>query len=372
MHILHLITSINKGGAENHLFYLTKEQVKKNKISIIYFKGDSYWKKNYQKLGIETINLSKLGSGPLNYIKKINLIKNFILKKSVHIVHAHLPHMEFLMFFVLLFKNYKIKYFITKHVDNDFLGASKYKSKSIVASIVDYFLTKKAKSIICISKAVINYYLSKFPKHKKKKYKLVYYGINESCLNYFKDKKEKLIIPQKKIIFGSIGRLVKQKNYKHIVLSFKYFLKSYKSDAFLVIAGSGPEEKNLKNYAKDLGIQDKVIWLGFINDIGNLLKKFDVFCMNSNFEGLGLVMLEAMHYGKPIIAPRVSAIPEVINSNFNGYVVKPNDVKAYSDAMIKMTNKNLIRKLSKNSKIVLKKKFDYMQMIEKTEKIYSN
>ena len=162
MHILHLITSINKGGAENHLFYLAKEQIKNNKVSVIYFKGDGYWKSNYNRLGIKTINLSKQGSSLFDNIKKILFVRNFISKEKVNIAHAHLPHMEILMFFVLLFKKFDIKYFITKHVDNNFLGGSRYKSKSILASFIDYLLTNKATSIICISKAVKEYYIQSF------------------------------------------------------------------------------------------------------------------------------------------------------------------------------------------------------------------
>jgi|MDSW01.1.fsa_nt_gb glycosyltransferase involved in cell wall biosynthesis len=370
MHILHLITSINKGGAENHLFYLAKEQIKNNKVSVIYFKGDGYWKSNYNRLGIKTINLSKQGSSLFDNIKKILFVRNFISKEKVNIAHAHLPHMEILMFFVLLFKKFDIKYFITKHVDNNFLGGSRYKSKSILASFIDYLLTNKATSIICISKAVKEYYVQSFLSHNKNKYKLVYYGIDSSCLKFLKSKKENYQIPKNKIIFGSIGRLVKQKNYEHILRSFKEFTKINKTSAVLVIAGSGPEEKKLKNLSIKLGINKKVIWLGFVNDIGKFLKKIDIFCMNSNWEGLGLVLLEAMYFKKPIIAPRISAIPEVIVNNFNGYLVKPNNVRSYSLAMSKIIDKKISKKFSKNSKIVLNENFDYIKMVTKIKKIY--
>ena len=111
MHILHLITSINKGGAENHLFYLTKELKKKNKVSVIYFKGDNFWKKKYQKLGIKTINLSIFGSNFFSNLKKIFFIRDYIRKNEINIAHSHLPHMEILMFFVLLFNKKKNKIF---------------------------------------------------------------------------------------------------------------------------------------------------------------------------------------------------------------------------------------------------------------------
>ena len=92
--------------------------------------------------------------------------------------------------------------------------------------------------------------------------------------------------------------------------------------------------------------------------------------MNSNWEGLGLVLLEAMYFKKPIIAPRISAIPEVIINNYNGYLVKPNNVRSYSLAMSKIIDKKIGKKFSKNSKIVLNENFDYIKMVTKIKKIY--
>ena len=72
MNILHLITSINKGGAENHLACLARGQVfKKNKVFVIFLKGNSYWKKYYSKIGIKVINLKNCGSGKAGILKRI-------------------------------------------------------------------------------------------------------------------------------------------------------------------------------------------------------------------------------------------------------------------------------------------------------------
>ena len=56
-------------------------------------------------------------------------------------------------------------------------------------------------------------------------------------------------------------------------------------------------------------------FIGHEYKVGEIIKLIDVFCMNTKFEGLGLVMLEVMYFGKPIIGPSVSAIPEVVENN---------------------------------------------------------
>ena len=340
MKILHLITTIDRGGAENHLTCLARGQkLKKNDVSIVYLKGNNYWKKYYTSFGIKCINLSSFGSGIISFINKIIFIRSFILKNKIDILHSHLPHMELISWFVLIFFNYKVKYFITKHVDNNFFGGSQFKNKSIFADLVNYLLVRKSKKIICISKAVKKYYLRNYFKLKKNKLKVIYYGVDKEYISKLKSNKKLKKIPHKDIIFGAVGRLVKQKNFELIIESYKRFTQKTKKSSCLVIAGSGPEEIKLKKFAKEINIDDKIIWMGHVNNVGNIFKKIHVFCMNSRFEGLGLVLLEAMSFSKPIIATKISAIPEVVINMQNGILVNQNDVENYSNAMSKLSYK---------------------------------
>ena len=84
MKILHLITSIDRGGAENHLSCLARGQkLQKHDVYIIYLKGNSYWKKYFESFGIKTINLSKNHKTRSNLFKKILFIRKFIVKKKL-------------------------------------------------------------------------------------------------------------------------------------------------------------------------------------------------------------------------------------------------------------------------------------------------
>ena len=373
MKILHLITSIDRGGAENHLSCLARGQkLQKHDVYIIYLKGNSYWKKYFESFGIKTINLSKNYKTRSNLFKKILFIRKFIVKKKIEILHSHLPHMELISYLVLMFFNFKVSYFITKHVDNNFFGGSNFKNYSIFADFINYIITKKAKQIICISKAVEKYYSNSYFKFNKDKYKIIYYGIDKEYSRQLITNKSIKKIPNKEIIFGSVGRLVRQKNFELLIESYKEFTKKTKKDSCLVIAGDGPEKKRLKKFAKILNINQKIIWMGHIESVGNMLKKIDVFCMNSRFEGLGLVMLEAMFFSKPIIAPKISAIPEVVKNMQNGILVNQSKVNDYTNAMLKLSNKRLRNKLSVKNKLILAKKFSFKEMVKKTIKIYSN
>lgn len=370
MNILHLITSMDKGGAENHLAVLSKAQKKSgNNIHIIYLKGNDYWKNHLNLNGIKTINLEKQKN---NIFKKILFLRNYLKEFKIEVLHAHLPHMEILAFFAILFNNKLIKFFITKHVDNNFSGGSVKKNKSLFAELITFIIFLRAQKIIAISKAVKKFFENNFFFNFSKKIKVIYYGIDKNYINLCSNSALKQNIKNKnEILFCYVGRLVKQKQVELIIKSYFIFRKKLSNKKTkLLIVGNGPEKNKLKKLVKDLNLNNEVKFQKHTNYVSEVFKKVDVFCMNTKFEGLGLVMLEAMFFSIPIIAPRISAVPEVVKNKFNGILVRPNDIKQYSEAMQSMVKSNIRKKYSKNSIKFLNKKFNVKQMVNQTFKLY--
>ena len=367
MNILHLITSLNRGGAENHLTCLIRGQIKhKKKIYIIYLKGDDYWVDHLKSIGAEVIRIKYL-----NIFKCIKKIKTILRIKKINILHAHLPHMELLGYLAVIGST-NLKFIITKHVDNDYLGGSSVIRKSYISSIISYFVYSRVDKIIAISQSVKKFLIDSNFQDIKEKIKVIYYGLDDFYINKcLRVDKKNCFKKKSKLTFGFIGRLVKQKQVDKIILSFKKYLNESNYDAELLIVGSGPEKKKILNLSKKLKLGNKIILQEFTNDVGKIYDQIDVFCINSSFEGLGLVMLEAMANSKPIIGPHVSAIPEVIKNNENGLLVIPNDINDYKNAMIKISNIDLRNKLSSNSLKFLNKNFDYQLMLSKTDEIYN-
>ena len=151
-----------------------------------------------------------------------------------------------------------------------------------------------------------------------------------------------------------MGRLVKQKQVDLVINSF-FELKKKQKKVKLLIVGDGPEKQKLKELTFRLNLSKNIIFIKHQNKVGEVIKLIDIFCMNSKFEGLGLIMLEAMYFSKPIIAPSISAIPEVVKNEINGLIVRSDDVDAYSDAMLKFISEDYRRKISMNSKYILNK-----------------
>jgi glycosyltransferase involved in cell wall biosynthesis len=100
------------------------------------------------------------------------------------------------------------------------------------------------------------------------------------------------------------------------------------------VAGEGPLRSELEAQQKRLGLEEKVRFLGFREDITDLLRAADIFCVSSYLEGLGTSTLDAMAAGLPVVATRVGGIPEIVADGVSGVLVAPRDPRAMADAIV--------------------------------------
>ena len=374
MKIIHLISSIDKGGAETHLYSLIKKQVEDNfEVSLIYLKGNDYWRKFYKKLGVKTYKL--------NYYSKFNLFKFFLtilkIKKIINtinpnIIHSHLSAMELAGALIKLFSKQKFKYIVTKHLDSFFLEASFGRKKFLNGSTIDKFIINRAKKVICISNQVRDHF-QKITTDKNK-LKKIYYGFNFNDYQFSKNYKlkiklfkKKFKIKEKDFILCNIARHVNQKSLDVLIKVFsKYSKKNINSK--LILIGKGPETQNLKKLSNELNIQKKLIWIPEYENIRDIISISNVFILTSKYEGLGLVLLEAMAEKKPILASKISAIPEIVKNNYNGILVKHGDVKEFAKKIEIFENTKKSIKFGRNGFNFLKKNFNLDNIYGETKK----
>jgi len=304
--VLHVITTINRGGAENHLYDLVKNQKKEGlKVVVAYLKGDGYWYDSLNNIGVKVYNLGMRRYGnPIPFFK----INKICKEHGVDIVHSHLPPAELYVRIALLFGGCK-RFFISKHNDTPF-----YRFPG--GDLLGRWVASKSEKVIAISEAVkINCISRRIAKSDK--IQVIYYGLDpEPYINVSKLEVESLrkewLSGGDGVVIGTVARLVKQKALHVLLESYALYTKKSIDTSKLVIVGSGVLEKDLKQRAKELEISDKVVWTGFRDDIEIIMNSFDVFALTSLFEGFGLVLLEAMASSKPIVATKVSSIPEIV------------------------------------------------------------
>jgi len=376
MKICHLITSIDRGGAENHLYTLLKKQSQKSNILLIYFRGNNYWKKDMEALGIKVVKIDFLKLINLfKFIKVFFTLKRVIFDFKPEILHAHLSSMELFASLLKFFFPSRINLVVTKHLDSYFLEGSFGQNRIFRGIFIDRFIFKYSDKIICISEQVRRYFIKNIHVPQKK-IKVIYYGVDKNYFNksskYKKKRNIELIKKEKNkySIVCCIARHVKQKSLDFLILSFAEFNKNNPNYKLLLV-GDGPERNELIKLSKKNDIYKKIIWIKYSEQIEDILKLSDIFVLPSRYEGFGIVFLEAMLLSVPVIATNASAIPEIIKHNHNGILVEPNNIKQLTKALINIQNKKLVKKFNINSKKLLTKKFNLSQMVKKTDDTYS-
>ena len=227
---------------------------------------------------------------------------------DTRIFHAHLPRAELLM---RLCKS-KVGFYNTRHNTEAFFP----KSNKFISRLLSRIVLQKSLGVISISNAVKNYLLTSKEMSANTRSSVIYYGYSPQI------KRSKIIqsasrFEKHKINLGTVSRLVPQKNIG-LLIEFAGFLKAHGIDFQIRIVGEGPDRSLLENSVLSYHLNEDVQFLGKVSDVFRFLVSLDFFIFTSNYEGLGLALLEAMDAGLPIIAPRNSAIPEVLGDNHPG------------------------------------------------------
>lgn len=168
--------------------------------------------------------------------------------------------------------------------------------------------------------------------------------------------------------FLSVGRLVKIKRMDLTIKAFAEALK--KVDAKLIIAGDGPEKENLKQLVENLKITDKVEFVGQATreEISDLLIYCDAFILASDVESFGVVYLEALAVGRPVVTTRNGGAEEIINDT-NGTLVEVGNLKGLANA-IEQTILNYSKYDSKIISSECLERYSYKRVVRQLEEIY--
>jgi glycosyltransferase involved in cell wall biosynthesis len=134
---------------------------------------------------------------------------------------------------------------------------------------------------------------------------------------------------------GSIGRLSTDKGYKYLIEAFGILVRKG-IDARLVIMGEGYERQCLENLISEMGLSEKILLPGYIDEANLYIPLFDVFVISSLTEGLPITLLEAMQSRIPIVGSRVGGIPDLLNESRAGLLVNPASPDAIADAVFRI------------------------------------
>lgn len=144
---------------------------------------------------------------------------------------------------------------------------------------------------------------------------------------------EALGVPAGAPVVGNVAALTDHKDHGTLLEAMAIVRRSL-PQARLVIVGDGELRSALEARARGLGLAETVIFAGFRGDLDRLIPAFTVFCLSSHLEGLGTSLLDAMAFGRPIVATAAGGIPEVVVDGVTGRLVSPRDPAALAAALI--------------------------------------
>ena len=167
----------------------------------------------------------------------------------------------------------------------------------------------------------------------------------------------------------AVGKLNYNKNQQFLVRVVAELLKNgIQSD--LTLLGSGAEEPKLKALATELGVADRIFYPGTVDNPQDYLNQADLLVHASHYEAFGLVLLEAMACGKPVVCFNDGGPAEVAVDGLNGFVVQRNDLDGFSQAVTKLAkDKDLYSKMSSDA-LEFSQKYGLKQYAQKVFSLY--
>lgn len=356
MKILHVITSLKTGGAEKLMVDIIPQlRDLGNDVDLLVFDGT--YTPFYSELESNGVKVYNLGMYKSVYdIRYLYKLSRFLQKHKYDIIHTHNTASQ--LFVALLAGFMNVILCTTEHSTSNRRREMKW------YAIIDRWMYSKYKYIICISDQAetnLKAYLGEFCLPK---IVTIYNGVDIKKYMYatpcsdiverFKGKKTAIMVAGFRY----------QKDQKTIIRAYSCLPDNF----HFLFVGSGEKRKECEALVQELGLDERIHFLGLRTDIPQLLKSVDVVVMSSHFEGLSLSSIEGMASGKPFVASDVDGLREIVKGN--GLLFEHENEKELAKIILSLDkNIDLYNKVVKScqNKAI---KYDISEMAKQYNKIY--
>jgi glycosyltransferase involved in cell wall biosynthesis len=243
-------------------------------------------------------------------------IVTHLSRRRPRILHTHLVHADVYGQLAGAMSRVPLR-LSTKHGFNEFREGRFF-------GLADRTVGSLAHVHIAISQGLAHY-LAETEGFDEETFEIVHYGISSrDGVSSYQGSEPRLLC---------IGRLIPIKGHL-VLLRALARARSRVPGLELDIAGRGPLEPALKAFARELGIEEAVRFLGFVSPVQRAVEGVAIVVVPSLGEGFGMVALEAMERARPVIASAVGGLPEIVADGDTGFVVPPGDAEALAEAMV--------------------------------------
>lgn len=195
----------------------------------------------------------------------------------------------------------------------------------------------------------------KYNLYKKNLYSIDGMGINASKFPFSTEEnksylREKYNIPKDDFLLIYVAEFSKRKNQKFLIESLKGLISEGYNNVKLLLLGDGVLLDDMKQYSKTLGIEDNIIFKGYIKEVCNYYQISDICVSSSRIEGLPFNIMEAMSTGLPVIASKIKGHIDLVNPGENGFLYEYNNINEFSNHVKLLYNdRNLLNNMKISS-----------------------
>jgi glycosyltransferase involved in cell wall biosynthesis len=311
MRVAHVHRIRGIGGSERHLLTLLPALADRGFEPVLVGLDDPAWDASdfYGSLSVPAVRIpSAHDLDPL-------LLARLVRSLRADVVHTHLVHAD--VYGGVAAKLRGARLVSTKHNDDPFrTGAFRH---------VERGLARLADSVIAITESLRRFTVEEVGVPAAK-VETIHYGLDDLPQAWGENPPD--AVPREARVLLAVARLTPQKGVDVAVRA----LPSLPADAVLVVLGDGPERPALQQLARELGVEERVFLPGRVPDVAAWLRRATLLVHPARWEGFGLGVLEAMLAGLPVVASRVSSLPEVVVDGETGLLVPPDDAQALAAA----------------------------------------
>lgn len=360
MKVLMVITGLGMGGAEKVVTNLADQLVEKDhKVIIAYMTGEVLVTPKNDSVKLVNLEVNSTKDLYKSYFRLRKLVKDF----KPDVVHSHLVHANILCRILRLTTD--VPRLISSAHNTDEEGQIRFLAYRLTDKFTDIStnVSEEAVEAFINQKAVTSERMLTLHNGIP----MTEFVFNEDARN--KIRRELGILDHQSLILA-VGRLNEQKDYPNLLAAIA-LLSERQKNIKVAIAGQGPLLNDLQSRVNELGIKDKVYFLGMRKDIPHLMSAADVFVLPSAWEGFGLVVAEAMACERIVVATDCGGVKEVIGDA--GFLVSPRNpqelAKALESALLLPINERL--QLSKKARSQVLKHYSLSSATEKWLRLYS-
>jgi glycosyltransferase involved in cell wall biosynthesis len=344
MKVLFFIPSLDGGGAEKVMVQILRsvnsERIKPVLVLLFSYENSPY--REYLPEGIKIIVVQRKSDSALDKIRQYAGFLRAVFNERPHVIISMLTHSNIIAISAGLI--FRTKVIISEHIA---LGEA---IKTEDGGRILWFPTKQlvrifyrfADKIVAVSEGIKTNLVEEF-NISSYKIEVLYNPIDLNRISELcKISVEQIFFKERAPVILSVGRLVPQKGFDILLIAFRDIIK--KMDARLIILGEGPEKESLSRLVNDLAITEKVSFSGFQKNPYKFMSRADIFVLPSRYEGLPMVILEAMACDTPVVATDCKSGPrEILQNGRYGVLVPTEDIDALSTAILELLRDKALR-----------------------------